>query len=54
VSQHLHTLAQRKVWRRGARGGKYGEEQRDVQTPCGSSARETGHAGGARSCIPDE
>jgi hypothetical protein len=32
---------------------KGGDERRNVRTPCGSLARETGNAGGARACIPN-
>jgi hypothetical protein len=40
------------AWRRGASGGeRAGRSGETQETPCGSSVRETGNAGGARACI---
>jgi hypothetical protein len=51
---HVRDLTRRISLEAGSkRDKKSGEEGRNLKkTPCGSLARETGNAGGARACIP--
>jgi hypothetical protein len=48
---HVHNLTRRNSLEAGSKREKKGGDT--LKTPCGSLARETGNAGGARACIPN-